>query len=280
MFDKVIVQIKKWFDQRDAEGSARRYEIPRPDPADAARSETPDRKSIQPKIILKEDTHLELGHPSAGSVNATLATHDPSMVENGRVTLVGPDISETNQGRLPFAQIVVAQSTGALLDAPANMDRVLHRFGQSNGYMIRSVPNLIWSRISKEAARSGFSLPQLGTRLLNALWRECQDIQKAEVFFVTRKKEDISGLEKIIEEAKTKLRKLKAFKRTDDGEYECDSSLDCDECDEQEVCDNIRDVIKIRKGDRVISFGEEGTAEERTGVTFVNAEENTNADSQ
>jgi len=141
------------------------------------------------------------------------------------------------------------------------MDRELHLFVQSDGYMIRSMPNLIWARVSKDAVRSGFSIKELGSRILDSLSFEFQDITKAEVFFVTSSREDVSALNDIVEAARGRLRKLLAFNVADDGTYECTLALDCNECPEQPVCDSIREVIKIRKGDRIITFGQDAVSE-------------------
>jgi len=117
------------------------------------------------------------------------------------------------------------------------------------------VPDQIWARVSKEAARSGFSMRQLGWSLLNSLNNECADITGSEIFFVTSNRQDVSVLKSIVDAARDKLRKLQTYERKPDGTYECTTSLDCSECPEKPVCDNIREVITIRKGDRIITFG-------------------------
>ena len=80
---------------------------------------------------------------------------------------------------------------------------------------------------------------------------------KCQIFFITSSKEDVKEIDDIVETARTKLRKLEKFEKNIDGEYECTKEQDCGICPEQVVCDNIRDVIKLRKGDRVITFDED-----------------------
>ena len=255
IFDDTISEIKKWFKQTGEERIAQLYRVPPPLQTDTSLFHK--RPRANPTIILKEDTHLELGHPSVGSCSATLATHNPSLIENGQITLLGPDIPEMEGPKIPFAQIAVACCDGDIKETSTIMDRQLHRSAQSEGYMIRSVPNLIWARVSKQAARSGFSMSELGHRLMKALWHECEGITKAEIFFVTTTKDDVLALEDMVDVARKKLKKLLSFDLTDDDTYECTESLDCEECLEQPVCDSIRDVIKLRKGDRIITFGKE-----------------------
>lgn len=253
VFDDCIRDVRAWFRQKEDAGKARLFEAK----ASGAASETDDEHGAgkNSKMIFKEDTRLELGHPSEGSCAATLATNDASLIEDGRITLVGPDVGETDRKTLPFAQIALASCDGNLEDACSAMDRVLHSSAQTDGYMLRSVPNVIWARVSNEAADSGFSILELGSRLLGSVKDECSDVGKAEIFFVTSAREDVAELEKIVGPARSQLLKLQAFGRAEDGTYECDTSLDCTVCPEKTVCDTIRDVITIRKGDRIITIG-------------------------
>jgi hypothetical protein len=253
--DKCIQEIRTWFRQKEDAGKARRFDVFVN--AGAGRPALPrlNGTGTNPPIIFREDTQLELGHPSAGSCSAALATHDASLVEDGRITLVGPDVGETDQTVLPFAQIAVSRCDGAIEDVCAAMDRVLHASAQIDGYMLRSVPDLIWARVSKEAARSGFSLRGLGLRLIDSLNTECDGVRQSEIFFVTSGREEVAELKKIVDPTRTTLRKLQTFGRKEDGTYECDTALDCEECPEKPVCDTIREVITIRKGDRIITIG-------------------------
>jgi CO dehydrogenase/acetyl-CoA synthase beta subunit len=260
IFDDTIKEIKTWSQEIQDEVKARRYEGPAP-VKKSATSSTLKRKHLNPTIILKEDTHLELGHPSVGSCSAALATRDSSLIENGLITLIGPDVPEMEEPRNPFAQIALAYCQGDVKDISQSMDRQLHRSAQSDEYMIRSVPHLIWARVSKEAAASGFSLFDLGRRLLKGLWSECEGVTGAEIIFVTTSREHVSVVEDIVKVARAKLQKILSFEMKDDDTYECTAVNDCEECPEQVVCDNIRDVIKLRKGDRIISFGREAGRE-------------------
>jgi hypothetical protein len=257
IFNETIVEIKAWFSEKDREGKVRYYDVtPLSTKANPA-GEPPKRTEFKTSIILKEDTHLELGHPSVGSCSASLTTRDLSLVENNRITLLGPDIPEVDENALPFAQIVIACCRSDVANASSTMDRILHTSAQSDEYMIRSVPNLIWSRVSIEGARKGFSLHKLGSGLINSVLHECKDITGSEIFFATSCREDITALDKIVESARDKLRQFRTYTPMPDGTYECTTALDCDDCGEQPVCDSVRDVIKIRKGSRVITFGPE-----------------------
>jgi CO dehydrogenase/acetyl-CoA synthase beta subunit len=269
IFDDTIAEIRDWFEEKRKTDQARIFKISRLKNLDGLHHEAPVTDRGSAGIILKEDTHIELGHPSVGSCCAALATYDADLVYDGRITLVGPDVLETRAERLPFSQIIIASIKGqpagevsqeatVMIDKISSlMDRIAHGAAQVEGYMIRSVPNLIWARVSKDAALKGFSLQMLGERLIRALKENCENVVRCEICFATSAKADIEKLDNIIEAARAKTRKLESFKLGADGGYECTQEQDCGTCSEQVVCDNIRDVIKIRKGDRVISFGKE-----------------------
>ena len=267
LFDDTIFEIKNWFEDKRKSGRAVSWEISKGTNQQIEPDVGLQEKKASVGIILKEDTHVELGHPSAGSCAAALATHDDTLVEDGRITLVGCDILKTTEDRLPFCQIITAciagetvsdgssEATTVIDKTASEIDRLAHGAVQDEGYMIRSVPNLIWARVSKNAAKKGFSLRQIGERLIDAIKQNCENVTKCEVYFATSEKADIEKLDDMIETARAKRRKLENFHLGPDGEYECTQEEDCSTCPEQVVCDNIRDVIKLRKGDRIITFG-------------------------
>ena len=55
-------------------------------------------------VILRGDTFVELGSPDAGSCAFFLWTDNPSLIRDGRITIIGPDIQETPGASLPFGQ--------------------------------------------------------------------------------------------------------------------------------------------------------------------------------
>ena len=253
MFDEVIRVVRKWFDKHEGR------QLTIGDISIADSEENPlleEAVRSASTIILKEDTQFELGHPSAGSTNAILTTKASGLVTGNQITIVGPDLPEVKMDKLPFAQVIVTQCQDEIEQIPFRLDNLLYKYIQYDGYMIRSVPGQIWARVSKDAFKSGFTLLDLGKRLLTITKQKCPAVSKADIYFVTSRKADIDELEKLLAEAKAKLQKIQTFGQKPDGDYECDTALDCEECPEQEVCDTIRDVIKIRQGDRIISLGE------------------------
>lgn len=264
LFDDTILAIRTWFEAKEISGQSRSYFFsPSINPDDLTG------QGNQGRIVLKEDTQVELGHPSLGSCAAALATRRSDLVSDGCIHLLGPEIYETQEPKLPFAQILIAgvkraeeteassRSAVEIENTASAMDRTAYRYAQTEGYMIRSVPNLIWARVSKEACRSGFSLRELGERLITSIKQHCHPVAACEVFFVTSSKKDVGQLDDLLEKARVTQRKLETYAVGSDGELECTREINCSVCSEQIVCDTIRDVIRIRKGDRLVAVREE-----------------------
>jgi len=60
-----------------------------------------------PGIILRGDMSVELGNPEVGSASLFLLTDSPATLNDGRITLIGPDIPESASASLPFGQVLM-----------------------------------------------------------------------------------------------------------------------------------------------------------------------------
>ncbi|HEY50051.1 MAG TPA: hypothetical protein G4O13_08415 [Dehalococcoidia bacterium] len=209
-------------------------------------------------LILKEDTAVELGNPSVASCAFLLWTPNLSLVRDGVINLIGPDIQEAIGESLPFAQVLVVG--GAEIKAQHHLLLEQHHVisNKIEGYMVRAAPQRqrMWTRVSKEAVEKGLTFEVLGRALMAIYKSELPVIEATEVIFITSSKEDVKGLESIaadVHRIKDKALSSK-FIVKDDGSYECTSEYaDCTECPEQDICDEIRDIIRLRRKRRVAS---------------------------
>ncbi len=199
-----------------------------------------------PGIILRSDTFVELGNPLAGSCAMVLWTDDPSLVRKGRISLVGPDIPESAEASLPLGQILIV---GGKEFSDKDHESLIHRQYVSDeieGYMIKSAPDRIWSRVSREGGKKGFNFEVLGKAMMSIVKSGDSRVEATEIIFVTSSKEDVQGLislaaqvNKISKEIVKETWKLRG--------YDIECSLDCNSCGDKPVCDDIRDVLEVRK---------------------------------
>jgi len=173
-------------------------------------------------IILREDTFIELGNPVAGSCNFLIYTKNPSIIKDGRIHLIGPDIQEKPGESLPFGQVLMVGGKELGEDDQQALEQGQYITDQVEGYMIRSAAQHIWSRVSKDAVKRGFCFETLGRVLikLNNIALQVMKITRE----IQKKKWRIKGVD-----------------------LDCTLEWDCSNCSDKPLCDNIREVIAIRK---------------------------------
>lgn len=206
-------------------------------------------------LILKEDTFVELGNPSVASCAFVIWSDDLSCVEDGRITLIGPDIQESEGESLPFGQVIIVGGTELKDEHYLDLERTQFASDQIEGYMLRSVPRRVWSRVSKNAASKGFSYETLGRALMAIFRKKHPLIQATEVVFVTSSKDDVNQLDDIAAGVRKFSGELRKLIRQDDGTYEC-TEYNCSTCDNEAVCDAVREWIVLRRKKAAIEAGE------------------------
>ncbi len=200
-------------------------------------------------IILRGDTFLELGSPDAGSCAFVLWTDQPSLVKDGRVTLIGPDIPDCEGASLPFGQVVLVGGTGLGQAEHQALDQCQYVSDQVEGYMIKSTPGRMWSRVGKDAANKGLNFHALGQALTAIFKSEVDKVEAVEVIFVTSSKGDVKRIDDIAAQVqkigKDIVREVWLARGYDI--LECNIGGDCGACGDKSVCDEIREVISVRK---------------------------------
>lgn len=200
-------------------------------------------------IILRGDTFVELGNPDAGSCAFLLWTDNPSLIRDGRITLIGPDIKESQGASLPFGQVLMVGGTGLIEGGHSALEQNQYISDKIEGYMIKSTPERMWSRVSRDAAARGFCFETLGKALMAIFKSEVPKVQAVEIVFVTSSKEDVQRMEKIA----TQVRKIskdivrEAWKARGYDILECTLGWDCNSCADKTVCDDIKELITVRK---------------------------------
>jgi len=198
-------------------------------------------------IVLGQDTSVELGNPRQESLSLILWADEHSHIQDGLITLIGPDLQESRGKSLPFAKIVMVAVHGFneenTCDRWQEMD--LLRFDiDLAGYMMRAVSQYQreWSRVSHDALEKGFSFSILGSALMDKM-KAKEYIDGVEILFVTESPEAVRELREVSNEA---MAIIGALNRMNE-----EIEADCPTCDYRVVCDavdGLREMHAARKG--------------------------------
>lgn len=199
-------------------------------------------------LVLRGDTFVELGNPDVGSASFLLWVNDPSLVKSGRITLIGPDIPESEGASLSFGQVIIVAGKKLSADKHESIERTQYVSDQIEGYMLKSMSRQMWSRISKDAAGKGFSFETLGRALMAIFKSSVPDVEVVEVLFVTTSKEDLQPLVELGEQIREISKNVtKEIWKTKGYDIECFSTFDCNSCPDSAVCDEIKEMVNVRK---------------------------------
>jgi acetyl-CoA decarbonylase/synthase complex subunit beta len=167
--------------------------------------------------IRKNDIQVELGGPDITEKFELVRVKSPNEVEDGRITVVGPDLSAMEQGmKYPFGILIDVAGRELEQDLEGVIERRIHEYSNYiEGFMHLNQRYDIWTRVSKKAFSKGFtSLVYLGRVLEGLLKNELPIIEKLQVTFYT----DPSEITLLYQEAKAAYERRDARARgmTDD----------------------------------------------------------------
>jgi len=215
-----------------------------PEDLEQIRAELPIRvgKGANPGIIMRGDTFVELGNPVQGSCSHLLWTDSPSLIQDGRIRLIGPDISESGGQSLPFGQVLILAGESLSPKDHERLQQVPIIGDQIEGYMVRSTSDHLWSRVSQDAAARGFDFEMLGRALIALAKEGAPGVTAMEVLFVTSSTQDVKQLGDVASEVKALGSEILKEEWKARG-YDVDCDFDCASCHDEEVCDDIREVL-------------------------------------
>ena len=234
LLDHLISEVKDFTDRKKKAGVLKEYLVsdvlawPEAGPRD---------------IVLKSDTGVELGNPKDESVSFLLWTADSSLINDGSIKIIGPDIGETATPAVSFGRVILASvrdfNEENCYDRYREMEFLRYDISLK-GYMMRAVSQHMreWSRVSREAVENGFSFEILGSALLNKL-KAVDYVTGAEIIFVTSSKEDVRELKAPAERFMTYINAM--TKMAEEMDFDCES------CEYQEVCSEAEELQYMRK---------------------------------
>jgi len=147
--------------------------------------------------VRKNDLYLECGGGRTPAVELLISA-GLNEVQDGNIEVVGPDIPDVVKlgisgppYRLPLAILVKVAGVNMQEDFEAILERQFHHLiNYAQGIMHVGQRNIMWLRISKQAAEKGFRLKDIGKILYAKLKEEFGAIiDKCEVTIYTEKEE-------------------------------------------------------------------------------------------
>ncbi|TFH46103.1 MAG: CO dehydrogenase/CO-methylating acetyl-CoA synthase complex subunit beta [ANME-2 cluster archaeon] len=137
--------------------------------------------------VRKDDMFIELGGPKSKGFELVRAV-GLEVVEDGRFTLIGPDISEMGEGaRHPLGMIYRIAGELVESDLEAIVERRNHDFqNYIQGLMHLNQRYDVWLRISKDAVSKGLSsFEQIAKATMMLFKNELSFIEKIEATYIT-----------------------------------------------------------------------------------------------
>ncbi|MDY6865266.1 MAG: CO dehydrogenase/CO-methylating acetyl-CoA synthase complex subunit beta [Halobacteriota archaeon] len=137
--------------------------------------------------VRKGDMYVELGGPDKPGFELVQAV-EMDEVEDGKFTLIGPDISEMEEGSyVAYAMVYKIAGEQVESDLEAIVERRNHDFqNYFQGYMHLNQRYDIWIRISKDAVKKGLtSLESIAKASMKLFKGEMPFIEKVEAIYIT-----------------------------------------------------------------------------------------------
>ena len=182
-------------------------------------------------------------------MNCLLWSKDQDLVQDDHFFLIGPDLPESFGQELDYAQLILA----ALHPGPElnlfRMESLQFLPGIIPGVMARMIPGRLWLRVSKDALSHGINFSLLAKAIRRAAQAQAPELVAMESIFITAGKEAVERFSGLASEAKILSGRHRKISLGLSGGYEC-LELNCDHCEEKQVCDTIREVRVIRRKSR------------------------------
>ncbi len=200
-------------------------------------------------ILFDEEVRIELGGPKIPSSVVVFCTQNLQEIHPGRVTLIGPDLADIDQPMVPFGGIFLVAGQSITREMLNKVRRTVFLSNEIEGFSQRSVSRQFWYRVSKSIISRGASFLHLGEAFSTLFTGGFPGIiEGVEAMFITQNDSlvrELSELEVRVKETFTEAfrEKIASYAKLRD---DCDFSWGCDICDYQPVCEEIRDIIRIR----------------------------------
>ncbi len=138
--------------------------------------------------IRKEQMYVELGGPKVKYKFELLRVVPLDRVEDGKITIIGPDLNELEEGKsYPYGVYIEVAGRDLEPEAEGVLERRIHEYSNMiEGYMHLNQRYDIWLRVSKSSYKKGLtSFRYIGTVLMRLYKSEFPMIEKIQITFIT-----------------------------------------------------------------------------------------------
>ena len=201
------------------------------------------------EIILSEETKFELGGMNKQSFSLIYPIKEAELVENGKIVLIGKEIRDIAEKDLDFGLFITIGGKEITEKQTEDLKHFNFISNGIEGFMVRSVPQKFWCRLSSEIIKKGFSFEFLGNAILYLYKEKFGNlIEVMEILIINSYTDSINKFIEITSEIRQE-RKKKWAKRVEEWKKraDCDYEWDCEDCIYVDTCDLVRDVLEERK---------------------------------
>ncbi|MBD3354142.1 MAG: hypothetical protein GF364_21855 [Candidatus Lokiarchaeota archaeon] len=207
-------------------------------------------KGVWKGILLNDDVKLNLGGKHALTSANVLCINSSDVIHNFRISLIGPDVLEISKKTVDFAMMVLIGGKKIEKSVLNKLKRTIYLSNEIDGLSLRSISRKFWYQISNILYDKQVSFKHIGIAFIALYLQEFEDIiESIEVVFII---DDEDAILKLIDlEPKIKKIYSEAFKdkiwKYAKQRDDCDFDWECAVCDYQSICNEIRNIIKLRE---------------------------------
>ncbi|MBM4462896.1 MAG: CO dehydrogenase/CO-methylating acetyl-CoA synthase complex subunit beta [Chloroflexi bacterium] len=170
------------------------------------------------ETVRKEDMYVEFGGPKIKSKFELVTLKRPEEVEHEKVTIIGPDIKDMEEGSThPLAILIDIAGEQLEKDMEPVIERRMHMYvNYIEGLYHMNQRNDIWIRLNKSSFKKGLnSLEEIGQILIFLYTSELSTIEKISITFVTDEKKVEELLAEALKVYAARDERLKGLKEED-----------------------------------------------------------------
>ena len=201
------------------------------------------------EIILSEETKFELGGMNKQSFSLIYPINELVLIEDGKIVLLGKEIREINEKDLDFGLFILIGGKEITEKHIEDLKRFTFISNGIEGFMVRSVPQKFWCRLSSEIIKKNFSFEFLGNAIMYLYKEKFGNLIEAiEILFINSYEDSIKKFIDITSEIREErnkkwAKKIEEWKKRAD----CDYEWDCEDCLYIDTCDLVRNVLEERE---------------------------------